>query len=61
MDRGDLGPFEIGEFFARLFLGVYVGLLPPPRSSLTATPPPHVVVPLLHPHVVLQLSLGGRV
>ena len=45
MDRGDLGPSEIGDFFARLiFFDIYVGLLHPP-----------VVVPLLHPPVVVRL------
>ena len=39
VDRGDLGPFEIADFFARLFFGSEVGLLHPLP----------VVVPLLHP------------
>ena len=63
MARGDLGPSEIGEFFARLFFWdflnyytppVVVRLLHPP-VVVRLLPPPPVVVRLLHPPVVVPL------
>ena len=44
VDRGDLGPSKIGEFFARLFFWDFFGLLHPP-----------CIVRLLHPPVVVRL------
>ena len=39
VDRGNLGPSKLAIFLLDFFFGIYVGLLHPPCSSPTTTPP----------------------